>query len=94
MSVAVCMWYGKNRYGGRWASSWLEELMKRNLELRVSSAQEGLVEVELRGAGRRKLMIGVVYVDQECVRVEEMVKLFEVMLVDVMKLEEKVFFML
>ena len=43
------------------------------------------------GEGRRKLIIGVVYLTQEGVRVEEMERLFEVMHVDVMKYEEKGF---
>ena len=41
--------------------------------------------------GRRKLMIGVVYVNPEGMRVEETKRLFEVMQVDVMKYEEKSF---
>ena len=47
--------------------------------------------VELRGEGRRKLMIGVVYVNPEGVGVEEMERLFEVKQVDAMKYEEKGF---
>ena len=37
-------------------------------------------------------MIGVVYVNPEGVRVEEMVRLFEMMLVDIMKLKRHVFY--
>ena len=54
------VWYGRNREGGRQASGGVRVLMNRTLESRVSSAQEGLVWVELRGEGRRKLMMGVV----------------------------------
>ena len=39
--------------------------------------------------GRRKLMIGVVYVNPEGVRVEERERLFEVMGMDVMKYERR-----
>ena len=42
-----------------------------NRRSRVSSAREGLVRVDLRREGRRKLMIGEVYVNPKCVRVEE-----------------------
>ena len=57
--------YGRNREGGRRASGGVGVLMNRSLESRVSSAREWLVCLELRGEGRRKLMIGVVYVDPE-----------------------------
>ena len=45
----------------------------------MSSARAGLVWVELSEEGRRKLMIGVVYVNPDGVRVEEMERLLEVM---------------
>ena len=79
VSLARNMWYGRNSEGGRQASDGVGVLVNRSLESRVSSAREGLVWVELRGEGRRILMIGVVYVNSEGVRVEEMERLFEVM---------------
>ena len=51
MSVAGYVWYGRNREGGSWASGGVGVLVKRSLESRVRSAQEGLVWVELRGEG-------------------------------------------
>ena len=53
--------------------------MNRSLESRVSGAQEGLVWVVLKGDGRRKLMIGVFYMNPEGVRVEDTERPFEVM---------------
>ena len=91
VSVTGFVWYGRNREGGgRQASGAVRVLVNRSLESRVCSAREGLAWVELRGEGRRKLMIGVVYVNPESLRVEEMESLSEVMQVDVMKYEEKV----
>ena len=87
------MCYGRNREGSRRVSGGVGVLVNRSLESRVSSAQEELVWEELRGEGRRKLMIGVVYVNPECVRVDEMERLFEEMQVDAMKYEEKGFTM-
>ena len=41
--MAVYVWYGRNREGGRQASGCVEELVKRNLQSRASSAQDELV---------------------------------------------------
>ena len=90
VSVPGYVWYGRNRGGSR-ASGGVGVLVNRSLELRVSSAREGLLWVELRGEGRRKLMVGVVYVNPVGVQLEEKDRLFEVMQVDVMKYEEKGF---
>ena len=54
------------------------------------SVRDGLVLVELRGEGRRILIIGFVFVNPEGVRVEETEWLFEVIQVDVMNLKRKV----
>ena len=70
ISMAEYVWYGRNREGSRRTSGGVGVLMNRSLESRMSSAREGSVSVELRGEGRRKLMIGVIYVNPEGVRVE------------------------
>ena len=74
--VAGYMWYGRNRENGKRSSGDVEVLVNMSSESRVSSVRDGLVWVELKGEGRRKLMIGVIYVNPEGVRVEEMERLF------------------
>ena len=68
MSLAGYVRYDRNREVGRRVSGSVGVLVHRSLESRVSSAREGLMWMELRGEGRRTLMIGVVYVNPEGVR--------------------------
>ena len=71
-------WYGHNRQECKRASGGVGVLVKKNLKsLPLKSQTEGVVWVEIRLEGGRKLAVGVVYINPEGVRVNKTEEQFE-----------------